>query len=294
MMIDDIALFIHIVKQGGVTAAADYLSVPAATVSRRLQRLEQRVGEKLLNRTARQCTLTHVGEVYFQSYVELVEQFEQTHHQLNDQKAKLTGKLKVLAPLNISHGFLKPMWLAFTKHYPEIQLELLLNNQRDDLSKNQADIAIRIGPQTDSHYQQKKLGSVDTLFVSTERYLSDAPSLSTPADLRQHRLIGTTLRNKWQLNNLKTGETQTYMCRFASTFNDTGFVKYLVCDGQGVALLPRFEIIDELKSGQLKQVLPLWRGENREIYAIWPSGRLLSKKAVCLKQFVTQFISETL
>lgn len=293
-MIDDIALFIQIVKQGGLSSAAESLSLPTATVSRRLQRLEQRLGEQLLNRSARQCTLTQAGEVYFQSYVELIEQFEQTHRQLNEQKAQLSGKLKVLAPLNISHGFLKPMWLAFTKQYPDIQLELLLNNQLEDLSKSQADIAIRVGPQADSMLHQKKLGSVDTLFVSTKAYLDSAPALEEPADLKQHRLIGTTLRNKWQLTNTQTNATYNHMCRFASTFNDTGFVKYLVCDEQGIALLPRFEVIDELKSQQLVQVLPHWRGENRDIYAIWPSARLLSKKAACLKQFITDYIAEKL
>lgn len=182
-MIDDIALFIQIVKQGGLSNAAQNLSLPTATVSRRLQRLEQRLGEQLLNRSARQCTLTQAGEVYFQSYVELIEQFEQTHRQLNEQKAQLSGKLKVLAPLNISHGFLKPMWLAFTKQYPDIQLELLLNNQLEDLSKSQADIAIRVGPQADSMLHQKKLGSVDTLFVSTKAYLNSASAIEEPADL---------------------------------------------------------------------------------------------------------------
>ncbi|WP_462166983.1 LysR family transcriptional regulator [Pseudoalteromonas sp. GB43] len=293
-MIDDIALFIQIVKQGGLSNAAESLSLPTATVSRRLQRLEQRLGEQLLNRSARQCTLTQAGEVYFQSYVELIEQFEQTHRQLNDQKAQLSGKLKVLAPLNISHGFLKPMWLAFTKQYPDIQLELLLNNKLEDLSKSQADLAIRVGPQADSMLHQKKLGSVDTLFVSTKVYLNSASAIEEPADLKQHRLIGTTLRNKWQLTNTQTNATYTHMCRFASTFNDTGFVKYLVCDEQGIALLPRFEVIDELKSQQLVQVLPHWRGENRDINAIWSSARLLSKKAVCLKQFITDYMAEKL
>ncbi len=293
-MIDDIALFIHIVKQGSLSTAAESLALPNATVSRRLQRLEQRLGEQLLNRSARQCTLTQAGEVYFQSYVELIEQFEQTHRQLTEQKAQLSGKLKVLAPLNISHGFLKPMWLAFTKQYPEIQLELLLNNQLEDLSKSQADIAIRIGPQADSQFHQKKLGCVDSLFVSTQAYLDSAAAIDEPADLKQHRLIGTTLRNKWQLTNKQSNASYTHRCRFASTFNDTGFVKYLVCDNQGIALLPRFEVINELKSQQLVQVLPQWRGENRDIYAIWPSARLLSKKAICLRQFIVQYIAEKL
>mgnify|MGYP000916864960 CR=1 FL=1 len=124
------------------------------------------------------------------------------------------------------------------------KVNLLLKHIRG----KKADIAIRVGPQADSMLHQKKLGSVDTLFVSTKAYLNSASAIEEPADLKQHRLIGTTLRNKWQLTNTQTNATYTHMCRFASTFNDTGFVKYLVCDEQGIALLPRFEVIDELKS----------------------------------------------
>ncbi|MDP2633298.1 MULTISPECIES: LysR family transcriptional regulator [unclassified Pseudoalteromonas] len=293
-MLDDIVLFVHIVQQGGLSQAGEYLSLPAATVTRRLQRLESRLGQKLLHRSARQCTLTQQGEVYYQSYVSLVEQFEQTSHQLNQQKEQLSGKLKVLAPLNICHGFLKPMWLAFTKAYPDIQLELILSNQLEDIIKSQADLALRIGPQVDSLLQQKKIGQADSILVATPSYLANSPKLEEPSDLKQHRLIGTTLRNKWPLTDSKTRTSYTHMCRFSSIYNDTGFVKYQLCDHQGVGLLPRFEIINELKTGELVRVLPAWQSLPREIFAIWPSGRLLSKKAVCLRDYIHEFIQQQL
>ncbi|MFT6787124.1 MAG: LysR family transcriptional regulator AphB [Pseudoalteromonas rhizosphaerae] len=293
-MLDDIVLFVHIVQQGGLSQAGEYLSLPAATVTRRLQRLESRLGQKLLHRSARQCTLTQQGQVYYQSYANLVEQFEQTRYQLNQQKEQLSGKLKVLAPLNICHGFLKPMWLSFCKKYPDIQLELILSNQLDDIIKNQADLALRIGPQADSLLQQKKLAEADSILVASPEYLTNAAKLVEPNDLKHHRLIGTTLRNKWLLTNTQSCATYTHMCRFKSIYNDTGFVKYQVADHQGIGLLPRFEIINELQTKELVRVLPLWQSLPREIYAIWPSGRLLSKKAVCLRDYMHNFISEQL
>ncbi|WP_404343298.1 LysR family transcriptional regulator [Pseudoalteromonas mariniglutinosa] len=293
-MLDDIVLFVHIVQQGGLSQAGEYLSLPAATVTRRLQRLESRLGEKLLHRSARQCTLTQQGQVYYQSYASLVEQFEQTSHQLNQQKEQLSGKLKVLAPLNICHGFLKPMWLSFCKQYPDIQLELILNNQLEDIIKSQADLALRIGPQVDSLLQQKKLGQADSILVATPHYLASAAALTEPSDLKLHRLIGTTLRNEWPLTNIKTRASYTHMCRFNSIYNDTSFVKYQVADHQGVGLLPCFEIINELDTGELVRVLPMWQSHSREIYAIWPSGRLLSKKALCLRDYIHVFIQEQL
>lgn len=142
--------------------------------------------------------------------------------------------------------------------------------------------------------QQKKLGQADSILVATPSYLTNASVLNEPSDLKQHRLIGTTLRNKWPLTNIKTRASYTHMCRFNSIYNDTSFVKYQVADHQGVGLLPRFEIINELATGEFVRVLPQWQSHNREIYAIWPSGRLLSKKAVCLRDYMHEFIQQRL
>ncbi|WP_345742235.1 LysR substrate-binding domain-containing protein [Pseudoalteromonas aliena] len=84
------------------------------------------------------------------------------------------------------------------------------------------------------------------------------------------------------------------MCRFSSIYNDMRFVKYQVCDHQGVGLLPRFEIINELKTGELVRVLPARQSQLWEIYAIWSSGRLLSKKSVCLRDYMRTFIQQQL
>lgn len=178
-MLDDIALFIHIVQQGGLSAAARHLDLPAATVTRRLQKLEQELGSQLLHRSARQCQLTQEGEVYYQAYADLVEQFNQARQQLSRDLRQLSGRLKVLAPSNISNGILKPMWISFCREYPEIQLELVLSNQLQDMISLKADLALRIGPQPDSLLYQKRLGAVGTVLVAAPDYLKAAGSLST-------------------------------------------------------------------------------------------------------------------
>ncbi|MDE1462440.1 LysR family transcriptional regulator [Spartinivicinus poritis] len=289
-MFDDIALFIHIVQQGGLSGAASYLSLPAATVTRRLKKLEQQLGCQLLHRSARQCVLTQEGEVYYQAYAELVEQFEQAQQQLSKDLKQLSGKLKILAPTNISHGFLRQMWLGFTRTYPKIQLELILSNQLQDMIKNKADIAIRIGPQADSSLYQLKLGQIDKIMVASPDFLTTAGEPQHPSEVKTYRVIGTTLFSKWTLSHIESGETQEIFPRFNAIFNDTSFVKYMVCDSQGISLLPLTEVKSELDSGQLVRILPQWRGEVREIYAVWPSGRLLSEKAKCLRTYLKEYI----
>lgn len=291
-MLDDIALFIQIVRRGGLSGAAQHLGLPPATVTRRLQKLEQTLGCQLLHRSARQCVLTQEGEVYYQSYADLMQQFELTRQQLHQDQEQLSGKLRVLAPTNFSHGVLRPMWLEFTRQYPAIQLELILSNQLEDMAKTKADLAIRIGQQPDSLLYQQKLGQLSAFVVASPAYLTNAPALSEPAALNDHRVVGTTLRSKWTLIHQESNLSQDIFPRFSALSNDLNFVKHLVLDGQGIALLPSSETKAELVAGNLVRVLPQWQGLPREIYAVWPSGRLLNKKALCLREHMKHYIGE--
>ncbi|MCG8611771.1 MAG: LysR family transcriptional regulator [Pseudomonadales bacterium] len=294
-MLDDIALFIHIVQQGGLSGASNHLSLPAATVTRRLQKLESTLGCQLLNRSARQCVLTQEGEVYYQTYAELIEQFEQAQQLLSRDRDELRGKLKVLAPTNISHGFLKPMWLGFMRNYPDIQLDLVLSNQVQDIAQNKADIAIRIGPQPDSLLYQLKVGQIDRIMVSSPQFIEHQGTPETPTDIKNFRVVGTSLFPNWKLKNMHSGQSQEIFPKFAAVFNDTSFVKYLVCDGQGISLLPITEINTELEAGALVRILPEWRAEDlRDIFLVWPSGRLLNAKAKCLRDYIQTYIAENI
>lgn len=289
-MLDDLQLFIHIVQQGGLSGAAGYLNLPPATVTRRLQKLEQQLGCKLLHRSARQCVLSQEGEIYYQAYADLVEQFEQTQRQLSEAQQHLRGKLKVLAPINISHGYLRPMWLGFCRDYPQIQLELVLANHREDLIKSKADLAIRVGPQPDSMLYQQKLGTIDKLLTAAPSYLESHGVPTHPSQLKEHKLIGTTMWTKWQLTHKENAQMQEVFPRFQSIFNDTEMTKHQTCDGQGISLLPLTEVQKELEQGNLIQVLPQWLGERRDVYLVWPSGQLLNEKAKCLRDYLRDFV----
>lgn len=289
-MLDDIALFIHIVQQGGLSAAASFLNMPAATVTRRLQKLEQDLGCQLLHRSARQCIPTQEGELYYQNYVELIEQFEQTRQQLSADIKQLSGKLKVLAPSNFSHSLLQPMWLGFMRQYPDIQLDLQLSNQLQDILKCKADLAIRIGQQPDSLLYQQKLGELQTILVAAPTFIHEFSWPQPPSQLKDYRLLGSTLRNKWKLMHNNTHQQQEIFPRFSCLSNDLSFLKSAAVDGQGIALLPLNEVRQELQQGLLWHVLPQWCGERREVYVVWPSGRLLSAKAKCLRSYMQNYL----
>ncbi|MDO6527897.1 LysR family transcriptional regulator [Motilimonas sp. 1_MG-2023] len=288
-MFDDIALFIHIVEQRGLAAAANKLRLPAATVTRRLKQLERALGCKLIHRSARQFYLTAEGEVYYQEYADLIYAMETKRRDLQQSTHKVSGRLKVLAPTNISIGLLQPMWSGFIKAYPDIQLELLLGNNTLDMLSAQADLALRIGPQPDSLLYQKRLGSVQTVLVASPDYLGKSNTVLSLADLQIQRIIRVKHITTWLLSD--GNEVVDLRLRATTLVDDIRMAAMLAMDGVGVALLPMSEVCEELRNGRLVRVLPQWSGPVRELFAVWPSGQLLSQKAKCCRDYMLQFIA---
>lgn len=293
-MYDDVVLFVHIVQQQGLALAAHKLELPAATVTRRLQRLEASIGRQLIHRSARQFVLTPEGESYYEAYAGLVEQLEQTQQQLSFELKALSGPLKVLAPTNVSTGLLRPMWSGFIKAYPDIKLELKLSNTVEDMLSSGADLALRIGPQESSLLYQKRLGSLRTVLVASPKYLALNNVPKTVEELEEHRLIGTNTLSVWSMLNNESFKRYELRPRFSTLVNDVKLVTQLVCDDLGVSLLPNSEVNHLIKNGRLIQILTAWQGPNRDLYTVWPSGKLLSARAKCLSEYMHEYFEENI
>ena len=291
-MYDDIVLFVHIVQQQGLALAASKLALPAATVTRRLKRLEDSIGRKLIHRSARQFVLTPEGESFYQAYAGLVEQLEQTQQQLSFELNALAGPLSVLAPTNISTGLLQPMWSGFIKAYPDIKLELNLSNSMDDMISSGADIALRIGPQESSLLHQKRLGTLQTVLVASPEYLAIHGEPKNLEELEQYRLIGTNTLSSWRMLHVDNAKKHEIRPRFSTLVNDVKLVTQLVCDDLGISLLPTSEVNHLIQSGDLAQVLSSWQGPNRDLYTVWPTGKLLSARARCLRDFMHSYFEQ--
>ena len=294
IMIDDIVLFIHIVKSQGLAGAAKQLKIPAATVTRRLKKLEGKVGCQLIHRSARQFRLTAEGLVYFESFADLVERFESVSKELSFEANSLEGSLTVLAPTNISIGYLQPMWSQFIGDHPEIQLNLKLNNDNKDMVEEHADIALRIGPQRDSSLYQIKVGSIPSVLVASHNYLAQSAPLNSLEDLKHHKCITVSHMPTWKFQHTKSKLKQTINPEASLKVNDISIASKFAKDGHGIALLPPSEVLEYLHCEQLFMPLPDWQGPARDIFLIWPSGKLLSAKAKCLKEHIQRYMKVAL
>ncbi|MCK7612767.1 LysR family transcriptional regulator [Roseibium sediminicola] len=290
-MLDDIALFIQIAQRRSLAAAAGHLGLPAATVTRRLRKLEEAIGAQLVHRSARKFSLTAEGEAYFEAFADLIVQAEITRRALSSDLHALQGALKVAAPTNISVGILQPMWSGFLKAHPDIRLTLTLSNENKDLLEHQVDLALRAGSQTDMRLYQQKLGSIATVLVAAPGYLEAAGSPLEPGDLSCHKLIKVVALARWELKHVVTGARETIHLNPFVTVDDIGLARQLAVDGHGLALLPVSEISGDLQTGRLVPVLSDWQGPGRDILVVWPTGRLLSARAKCLRDYISAHVS---
>ncbi|WP_295894967.1 LysR family transcriptional regulator [uncultured Vibrio sp.] len=293
-MYDDIALFIHIVEARGLAGAAKQLNIPPATVTRRLKKLEQQLGCQLIHRSARQFELTSDGSVYFESFSSLINEFDSISSELSSETKSRQGELIVLAPTNISIGYLQPMWSQFIAQYPEIQLNLKLNNDNKDIVEERADIALRIGPQRDSELYQIGVGSIPTYLVASPHYLQRSAPLETLSDIEQHQRIAVTHLNAWPLTHVVSNKEVIINQKASLKVDDINVASQFAKDGHGLALLPATEVLKYLDSGELVMPLPQWQGPERELYLIWPSGKLLGAKARCLKDYIQMYLLDAL
>lgn len=288
-MLDDLSLFAQIIRSGGLAAAGEKLGLPAATVTRRLARLEHRLGRKLIHRSARKFEMTGDGRAVYEAIAEPIGAAETALAGLQQDLQQLAGPLRVSAPTNISLSVLGPMWSAFVAAHPEVALDLRLSNARVDLELKGIDLAIRIGPQPDSSFQQVRFGRIRTVLVAAPAYLEQMGRPDTPGALRDHHVIGIQSLPEWALRPAGGQRPEVLNLAPRVAVDDITMAADLTRAGHGVTLIALTEVHGDIASGRLVHLLPDWRGPDRDLYLIWPAGRLLSHRARRLKDHIEAF-----
>ena len=280
-VLDDIALFITIVKAGSLKAAAKVNNLPPATVSRRLKLLEEKLSCRLIHRNSHQFKVTNEGQELYQQSVYLVESIETRLTSFKSEISGVYGKIKILAPFSLTTHTLQPIFADFLKKNKEVDLQLEVNNELTNFLASGADFAIRVGYQEDSELTQVKLGEIQTVLVASPAYAAEvANKLLSPEQLSDCKLIVSTPIINWKLKCRVSGDTvQVAHDNVKIISNELTVSKKFAVDGLGIALLTTTEVQEELKTGLLVNVLPSWEGVSREVFAIWYRRQLLTNRA---------------
>lgn len=289
-MLDDLSLFMMIVQAGSLNAAARQQNIPTATLTRRLQKLEKNLSCKLLHRNSRGLKLTQEGQIYYERCQPLLTALQQHTQEIKDNTTQVKGRIKVLAPMNLAVFPLKGFWQDFLKHYPEIDLELQLDNALDDLMVHGADLALRVGKQVNSAYIQKRLGSIQTCIVASPDYLNQH-TIQHPRDLHQQDWLQAYPLDQFELRQ----QEQSYVFKIQMQrlkVNEISLCVSLAEQGLGLSYVPFTQCEDALKAGRLHQVLPEWQLPIRDIYAVWQAQNILPARVRAFIEALSHFIQQ--
>jgi len=294
-MLDDVALFVRIATFGGLSKAAEQIDVPAATVTRHLQRLEHQLGCKLVNRSARQFSLTPEGQLLLDDCGFMVESLQDRMLSLQSSLHDMSGRIKIIAPVNMTIGLLQPIWAAFMKKYPDVTLDFVLNNETQDFLSSQADFAICVEPVLSPSIQVTKIGETRTVLVASPAYVEEHGAPQTPEDLIDHDMVVASWFENVELHHKDSGCVKRFRPnKLRGVANELSMVRNFCCDGMGISMLPIPEVRSEIQSGTLVYVLPEWEGRRRSICLVWPSNARLTRRSQTLVDDILTAMPELL
>ena len=186
--LNDLALFVTAVEQGGFAAGGRHLGLPRSTLSKRVALLEEQLQVRLLQRSSRRFALTEVGQEFFERARAALSEVEAAEAIVRDRQAEPSGTVRISASIPVVQGELAACLPVLARRYPRLRIEVEVSDRFIDLAQEGIDIALRshFGPLPDSGLVQRMLGSERIVLVASPGYLAAAPALDTPEQLRAH------------------------------------------------------------------------------------------------------------
>lgn len=284
---DDLEVFSKVVSAGSMSSAARQMGLSPAVISKRLQRLEERLGTRLLNRTTRQISLTEAGEGYYERVVAILAGVEEAEDFVARRSNQAQGVLKISAPTSFGRMHIAPHLVKFLKANPDLNFNMDLSDDYVDIISGGFDLAIRIGELSDSTLVARKLAPVRRILCATPKYAKQSGRLERLEDLDHHALIAPHNQGPWRLEGNKG--PVVYRPNSTIVTNSSEVVRETVLSGLGIALRSTWDIGAELKQGKLIRVLPEYSSSGSlGIYAVYPSRNFLPAKVRLFIDFLAE------
>jgi LysR family transcriptional regulator, regulator for bpeEF and oprC len=281
-------LFVRIVDSGSFSAVAREMDMIQPTVSKQLTALEEKLGVRLLNRTTRKLSLTDAGREYYDRCKRILDEVQEMETEVSDLQNRPTGTLRVNAPIAFGHLYLVPLAFQFRRTYPDLAVDLSLNDRYVDLVQEGLDIAIRFGELEDSQLVARHVGSSARICVASPRYLATKGRPKVPAELKTHNCITYTYTfgNEWRFEGPDGEQSIRVFGDFRANSGLT--IRAAALEGIGIANIPAFLVREDIETGRLVQVMGEYGPAPVRISAVYPSARLLSRKVKLFVDYMQQ------
>ena len=279
------ALFARVVADGSLSAAGRSLGISPAMVSKRLARLEDRLGVQLLHRTTRRIALTEAGADLHREIAESMVRIGEAEARIREAGRAPAGTLRVSAPTSFGRLHVAPLLPDFLALYPEVRLEIDLSDDYVDLLERQVHVAIRISTAPGAEFIARRIADNRRVLCAAPAYGSAHGLPESVAELRRHRLIAADGQLPWRLaDGMRTVEVTGPS--FVRT-NSSELIRELALGGVGIALRSLWDAGAALADGRLVRILPEWEGSaDVAIHAVHPRGRRVPPSALAFAEFL--------
>ena len=283
---DDLVLFSQLMEAGGFTAVAKQLRLPKSTVSRRIQALETRLGQRLITRTTRKLAVTEFGERMLEHARRLQEELQAALDLAQNEQVSPRGLLRVSLPPDLAQLDLSSLLIQYAARYPEVRVELDLSARRVDLVAERFDLAVRIASQLpdDTMLVARKLCDMPVHLYASPAYTKQFGLPQAPEELMSHaclRLIsstGETIAWRLQKRQARLGESWEGLPVGPLSSNSPALQRQLAVNGMGIVALADALVTREVLEGRLLRVLSDWSLPTLAAWCVTPGRRLIPIK----------------
>ncbi|MGJ7501689.1 LysR family transcriptional regulator [Variovorax sp. ZT5P49] len=272
--LNEVAMFVQVARLGSFAEAARQLRMPSATVSRRIQQLEARLGTRLMQRSTRKLTLTSAGQTFHERCGPAVEELIEAGQSHVAGSQAPSGPIRVAASASFFEYFEMKWVSAFLATHPLVQLDFVLSDIPADLITDRIDVAFRIGPLPDSSYVARRIFASYGGLLASPAYLATHGAPANLEELSRHACVtqppDTGNFTTWRLQG-PDGVEEEVRVRGGFTSNMQVALREAACAGLGIVALPAILTAAEVAAGRLVPVLPQYMRAGRGLSVVYPS-----------------------
>ncbi|MGB0834334.1 MAG: LysR family transcriptional regulator [Psychrobium sp.] len=294
-MLDGVVIFSQVVSNGSFTKTADKTGHSKSYISKEVNKLESRLGVRLLNRTTRTLKLTPEGELYYQQCLRVLEDLSDVEQALDGAKKEPQGTLKISCPVSFGASKFGPIFTQFLLKYPQVNLDIELSDTKVDVIEDGYDLVIRAsGSLEDSNLICKRVMSSTDITIASPEYIKRRGMPKHPSELVDHEIIGyknAPQPKVWDYVGLD-GEKIVVKLEPRILSNLSEMKTTFCLAGLGITRLPIINVTEELASGRLVEVFPDYENYKIDCFLVYPSRKYMSAKVRCFIDFFTESLQE--
>lgn len=280
--------FIRVVEAGSFTAVATERNTSQPTISRQIAQLEDHLGCLLFQRTTRSLTMTDDGRLFYEYAQRTLEAATEAESVVGRRRGQPSGMLRLSSAVVMGRLHVAPRLLRFLARYPEVSVDLLMNDGFSDMVEEGIDLAIRVGELTHPGLIAKRIGTTRRVVAATAEYLARKGEPKTPSDLTSHDCIvysGLATGANWPF--VTSGGPVSIPVSGRFHVDNTEGVRAAVLNGIGIGMVPIWHFVDrEIETGKVKVLLSDYEPKPHPINAVYPSRRHLSPKVRAMIDFL--------